>query len=131
MTIWKETKNGFYFNNLNIRDVIEEVKQSSLSKESKNAILSYFGGYISEKTETSNYIRERIILVLTDYNKPMRITEIIEETGMPFTNQKVSAMARQLCVAGIVERTEINTGKKIEIAPNNYIDETIAYFSLK
>lgn len=104
----KTTKKEYF---TTIKGIIEDT-----TVENKEEILNFINHEIellnrksvkSEQTKTQKEnikIKENIAEILTDFNKPVTVSEIIAVNGL--SNQKVSALLRQMVKDGKVERTE-------------------------
>ena len=113
--------------------MINAIKESNLPEEYKFAVLAKMCDLDTAKGHLDNFIKETILRVLTQENRPMRISEFNAEPDAPcyyYSNQKIGAMMHELVVHRMVKRMVVKTGKRIEVAPNKIIDEEVIYFEI-
>ena len=113
--------------------MLNAIKESNLPEEYKIAVLAKMCDLDTARGHLDNYMRETILRVLMQEKRPMRISEFTVGSDAPFyyySNQKVSAMMCELVTHRMVKRIEVNTGNKIEVAPNKFVDEKIIYFEI-
>lgn len=113
--------------------MINAIKESNIPEEYKIAVLAKMCDLDTAKGHLDNYIRETILRVLAQEKRPMRILEFTIGPNAPFyyySNQKISAIMHELVVHKVVRRTVVNTGGKIEVAPNKFVDEKVIYFEI-
>lgn len=113
--------------------MLNAIKESNLPEEYKFAVLAKMCDLDTAKGHLDNFIKETILRVLTQENRPMRISEFNVEPDTPcyyYSNQKIGAMMHELVVHRMVKRMVVKTGNKIEVAPNKIIDEEVIYFEI-
>lgn len=122
-------------------DMMDAIKTCNLPEHFKYAVLAKMSGYDSRHDEVSHYVRENILRALTAATRPMRIGELTGEYTENYPNnlnaalygrttQRVAAQMKYLVAAGLVKRTEKQTGQTIEVTPGKFVDEVIAYFEI-
>lgn len=130
-TYWKPRK---IFNHCHCPHLIEALKNCNLSESDKIALLAKVASYDSKKENEDCYIRETIMNTLIENNKPMRVMDFIKEENAPlhkYTAQRVNAQMQNLFCAGVINRFEKETDKKIEVAPDYFVSEIITYFEIR
>lgn len=85
-----------------------EKKNSSTNKDGKRVL--------SPEQKKNEVIKERLLEVLAENQEPLQIKEMMTIEGLEFSNQKLSALIRQLVTEGKVERIEEKKVAKFKIA---------------
>lgn len=85
--------------------MLEQVEKKSAKKSDKPT-----------KAQVENEdIKGRILVILSESEAPCQIKEICAKLDNEFSNQKISALVRQLVTIGMVERIEV---KKVAMFKN-------------
>lgn len=88
-------------------EVFEKIQKMLVQVEKKNSSVGLDGTKVLSATQKTNEgIKLRILEVLGTVENPLQIKELICFTGLEFSNQKISALIRQLVAEGKVERFE-------------------------
>lgn len=123
-----------FFTLPNSSNMMTAIKECNLPDEYKFAVLAKMADYESYQDISNLHIKEVILRELTEQARPMRVMDFVREENngslTDFCSQKVSAHLRQLVGAGLVRRTEKKTGKKFEIQPGKFVEESVAYFEI-
>lgn len=85
-------------------EVVAKLTALKASIEKKNASKGEKKPTATQKA--NEVIKEQIVTVLADAEKALTVTEIVKALDGDFTNQKISALVRQLIDAGKVEKFE-------------------------
>lgn len=117
-----------------MKNLINSIENNGiLTGEEKELLIASIscGGSVSVNSRMAQTEIKMIILeILHNAEHEMTITEMQEQLGWSYTVQRLSAMARQLKLMGLIEKNYITTGNSLIIKGKKY-PEKIAKFSLK
>lgn len=137
---WRDN-NDLYSITPGYDEMIDAIKACDLPARFKYAVLAKMSSNDSFRDEANHFVRETILRVLEEAGRPMRVSELtygdcenrIKNPDAPlyqYTTQRVTAQMRFLMCAGLVKRTEVKTGRTIEVKPGKFVEEIIAYFEI-
>lgn len=121
-----------------MKNLINSIENNGiLTGEEKELLIASIscGGSVSVNIRMGQTkIKMEILEILHNAEHEMTITEMQEQfeaaNGWSWTVQRLSAMARQLKIMGLIEKNYITTGNSLIIKGKRY-PEKIAKFSLK
>lgn len=109
----KRTKKEMFVELLSIKEVVENVElKAFVEREIELLNRKRASTGLTAKQAENEKIKEEIIATLRTMGEPMKITEVVKSMNNDYTNQKISALMKQLVDNGeVVREMEKKTAK--------------------